>query len=51
MKKKNRAFYRYFIPVIVIPLMNCFWNIINTIDAGIIIREAAAIVAERSDKC
>ena len=21
--------------------MNCFWNIINTIDAGIIIREAA----------
>ena len=23
--------------------MNCFWNIINTIDAGIIIREAAEI--------
>ena len=31
--------------------MNCFWKMINTIEAGIIMSEAAAIVADRSFKC
>lgn len=37
-----------FIPVMAIPLMNCFWKIINTMDAGIMISAEAAMVADRS---
>ena len=31
--------------------MNCFWNTMNTIDAGIMISAEAAMVADRSVEC
>ena len=39
----------YLIPLMVIPLINCFWNRIKIMIIGIIIIAAAAIVAERSE--
>ena len=38
-------------PVRAMPLMNCFWKMMNTIAEGIMMRAAAAMTADRSVWC
>lgn len=41
----------YFMPVMAMPLINCFWKMMNTMATGTMMRAAAAMVADRLLVC